>query len=93
LKHVVHHGLKRELVMPATGADTVVYLAATAELPPEAAGGYFRDRQPVRACEAAYDQGAGTALWGLSAALTHFQPAVRPERPRADQGGEPPAPR
>jgi NAD(P)-dependent dehydrogenase (short-subunit alcohol dehydrogenase family) len=75
LKHVVSHGLKRNLVMPAKGADTAVFLASAAVLPPNANGGLFRHRRPIPACAAASDPAAAASLWSLSVALTGIDPA------------------
>ena len=76
LKHLIYHGLKGELVRPAQGADTIVYLASVGALPPDAAGGYFLRRQQIRACPAAYDAVARDGLWRLSVALTGIDPAA-----------------
>jgi NAD(P)-dependent dehydrogenase (short-subunit alcohol dehydrogenase family) len=70
LKHLIAHGRKGELLTPAQGADTLIYLASTEELPPNASGMCFHRRQPVVACAAAYDTGALSSLWRESVALT-----------------------
>jgi NAD(P)-dependent dehydrogenase (short-subunit alcohol dehydrogenase family) len=84
LKHLVYHGMRGELLSPAAGADTVVFLAATATLPPLASGGYFRERQLVRASPAAYDTNAAAGLWQMSAELCRVDPAPGREWPPID---------
>jgi NAD(P)-dependent dehydrogenase (short-subunit alcohol dehydrogenase family) len=78
LKHIVSHGLRRDLVMPSKGADTVVFLASTTTLPPDAGGRLFRHRQPIRVCAAACDPALAKSLWSLSLALTELDPAFGP---------------
>jgi len=73
LKHLLYHARRGELVRPAQGADTVIFLA-TSTLPEPATGGYFRQRQEIRACRAAYDVDAAAKLWEMSASLTGFDP-------------------
>jgi NAD(P)-dependent dehydrogenase (short-subunit alcohol dehydrogenase family) len=77
LKHLIYHGRRRELLRPSQGADTIVYLASTTRLPATAAGGYFRGRQQIRACAAAYDPDAAISLWKISATLAGFDPLGR----------------
>lgn len=76
LKHVVAHGRKLELRTPAGGADTLVFLATIPSLPPHETEGYFRDRKAIRACAAAYDAAASSALWKMSVKLTGIDPAA-----------------
>jgi retinol dehydrogenase 14 len=78
LKHLVSHGLRRELVTPVTGADTVVFLASTTRLPPNAEGGYFRNRLPARACAAAYDKATAASLWNMSVGLVGLDRSLGP---------------
>lgn len=74
LKHLFYHGRRGELVRPAQGADTLIYLAATPELPAEAAGACFHLRKQIRACPAAYDASAAAHLWQTSITLTGLDP-------------------
>lgn len=73
LKHLLYHARHGELQGPSRGADTLVFLATTA-LPEITAGSLYRQRQPVRACPAAYDAKAAGALWKMSAELTGADP-------------------
>ena len=76
LKHLIYHGRRRELISSAQGADTLIYLASAPTLPTNASGTYFRERQQIRACPAAYDAVAATQLWALSVALTGQDPTL-----------------
>jgi NAD(P)-dependent dehydrogenase (short-subunit alcohol dehydrogenase family) len=78
LKHMVSHGLRRDLVLPAKGADTAVFLASTTALPSAAGGRLFRNRQPIRACAAAYDPALAASLWSLSVDLIGLDPTLLP---------------
>jgi NAD(P)-dependent dehydrogenase (short-subunit alcohol dehydrogenase family) len=69
LKHLVSHAIKRELVLPRTGAATVVYLAASTQIA-GVTGKYFYRNHEVRSSEASYDVEQATGLWNLSADLT-----------------------
>lgn len=69
LKHLFYHGRRRELLSAPQGADTLVHLASTPSLPPDANGGYFRCRQKIVACPAACDATSASHLWNLSASL------------------------
>ena len=73
-KHLLYHGRRGELLRPAQGADSLIYLATTTTLPPQAADHCFRLRQPIRACPAAYDTVAAAHLWNASIALTGLDP-------------------
>jgi NAD(P)-dependent dehydrogenase (short-subunit alcohol dehydrogenase family) len=74
LKHLIYHGRKGELLNSARGADTLIYLASTAVIPGDSPEQYFRERQLIRACPAAYDPAAAANLWALSASLCGEDP-------------------
>lgn len=59
---------------PATGADTSVYLAESAEVA-EVTGGYFVKRKPAQASALARDERAAARLWTLSEELAGLDPA------------------
>jgi NAD(P)-dependent dehydrogenase (short-subunit alcohol dehydrogenase family) len=69
LKHIVAHALRRELVLPRKGAETVIYLAAAADVQ-GVTGKYFRCGREVDSSPAAYDRTAAQRLWDLSERLT-----------------------
>ena len=73
-KHLLYHGRKGELLRPSQGADSLIYLATATVLPAQAADSCFRQRQPIRACPAAYDTAAAASLWQTSIALTGLDP-------------------
>ena len=78
LKHVVYHGLKRQLLLPSQAADALMYFASIVALPPISEGEFFRRRQSIRACPAACDLASASSLWNLSAILTGLDPAPGP---------------
>ncbi len=76
IKHLFSHGRKLELQSARAGADTIVHLATALELPPNAAGQCFRDRQPTQVCPGSNDLAAATSLWEISVALTGIDPRL-----------------
>ena len=76
IKHLVAHGRKLELRSARAGADTIIHLATTHELPVDAAGKCFRDRQPTLVRPAANDPTAADTLWEISVRLTGVDPRV-----------------
>jgi NAD(P)-dependent dehydrogenase (short-subunit alcohol dehydrogenase family) len=63
--------LRRFLLSPEQGADTVVYLASSPAVA-GVSGSYFIKRRPVRSSEASYDQTTQSQLWEMSAELTRL---------------------
>lgn len=63
----------------ATGADTIVYLAAAEEIA-DLTGGYYVDRRPATPSRAARDDAAAARLWEVSEQLVTA--GGRPDRPR-----------
>ncbi|HOC41821.1 MAG TPA: SDR family NAD(P)-dependent oxidoreductase [Thermoanaerobaculales bacterium] len=62
--------LGRHLLLdPKRGADTLVWLAASAEVE-GASGGYYANRRPVTPAKAARDAAAARRLWEISERLT-----------------------
>jgi NAD(P)-dependent dehydrogenase (short-subunit alcohol dehydrogenase family) len=53
---------------PEEGADTVIYLAASAEME-GVTGKYFVNRHPYPSSPASYDETAGRRLWEISAQM------------------------
>jgi NAD(P)-dependent dehydrogenase (short-subunit alcohol dehydrogenase family) len=72
LKHLVYHGLRRELVSAVTAARSIAQLALASVVVPE--NGYFRGNTPAKACPAAYDPAAAASLWALSLGLIRSGP-------------------
>ena len=54
---------------PEQGADTVLYLAAAAEVG-SVSGGYFSERRPARSSALSHDERVARRLWELSERLT-----------------------
>ena len=69
LKHLVAHGLRRELVSAKRGADTIVYLASSAEMR-GVTGRYLFRRRETSPSVLATDRGVGEQLWKMSLELT-----------------------
>lgn len=69
LKHITAHILARNLVGPAEGAKTSVYLATSHEVK-GVNGKYFSDQKPVPSSDASYDKEAAKRLWNVSLELT-----------------------
>jgi len=69
LKHITAHVLARNLVGPAEGAKTSIYLATSPEVE-GVSGKYFSNQKPVRSSEVSYDIDAASRLWDVSLELT-----------------------
>jgi NAD(P)-dependent dehydrogenase (short-subunit alcohol dehydrogenase family) len=65
VKHLAYYALKRELLGPRKGSDTMVWLALSNDAAKES-GRYFRCRRPVESSAASHDIAAARALWRLS---------------------------
>jgi NAD(P)-dependent dehydrogenase (short-subunit alcohol dehydrogenase family) len=68
LKHRLYYFMKRQLLTPAQGAETIVYLASSDALE-GISGKYFKARKERRSSELSYDRAAQDRLWALSVAL------------------------
>jgi NAD(P)-dependent dehydrogenase (short-subunit alcohol dehydrogenase family) len=75
LKHLAAHGVRRELISPAKGADTIVCLADTFELA-AMSGRYFFQRRSVDPAPAALDRSLAAALWNLSLEWTELDKSI-----------------
>lgn len=69
LKHITAHILARNLVGPAEGAKTSVYLATSPEVK-GVSGKYFSGQKPVPSSDASYEKEAAKRLWNVSLELT-----------------------
>lgn len=69
LRHVASHALRRELVSPRKGAETLVYLAASEEVS-RVTGECFRNNRQVESSAASHDREGARRLWDLSVQLT-----------------------
>lgn len=68
LKHLTAHGLKRELISPARGAETSIYLATSPEVE-SVSGKYFSNRKEASSSAASHDEKAARRLWDVSLEL------------------------
>ena len=68
VKHLVYHSLKRKLLTPKQGAQTVVYLSSSPEVE-GIAGKYFYMRKEKQSSVESYDIEAAKRLWELSEKL------------------------
>lgn len=69
LKHRLYYLSKRQLLSPAQGAETVVYLASSPEVR-GVTGKYFFQKKEHRSSTASYDRENQRKLWELSLALS-----------------------
>ena len=76
IKHVVSHGRKLELQSASAGADTIIYLASSANLPAHTSGKCYRNRQPTTVSPTVNDSAARAVLWAVSVTLTGIDPRV-----------------
>jgi NAD(P)-dependent dehydrogenase (short-subunit alcohol dehydrogenase family) len=60
---------------PEEGAQTPIYLAASAEVQ-GTTGRYYIDKEPVKSSLASYDEDAAARLWQISEELAHLQPHI-----------------
>jgi retinol dehydrogenase 14 len=76
-KHLLYYALKRKLVMPWQGAETVVYLAGS-EAVRGVTGKYFYRKQEAESSPASHDAEAARKLWSLSLARGQLDESVGP---------------
>ncbi|MBU0580883.1 MAG: SDR family oxidoreductase [Candidatus Margulisbacteria bacterium] len=67
-KHYIYYIMKRELISPQKAAETMLYLASSAEVK-ENTGKYFFDKKEIKSSSASYDREAAMKLWQLSLSL------------------------
>lgn len=65
LKHVVYHLIKRKLISPKKGCQTIVYLAASPQVE-EVTGKYFYLNKEIKSSTESYDEVLAVKLWKLS---------------------------
>ena len=68
LRHVVSHGLRRELISPRRGADTIVYLATSPDVA-QTTGKYYYQRRPIESSPLSQDPQLARRLWSESVRL------------------------
>jgi NAD(P)-dependent dehydrogenase (short-subunit alcohol dehydrogenase family) len=67
LKHIVYHGLRRELTSASRAAEPIIRLATAPEFATRTAG-YFRDGQEIKSNPCSYEKSAAESLWAVSLA-------------------------
>jgi NAD(P)-dependent dehydrogenase (short-subunit alcohol dehydrogenase family) len=65
MKHRVYYLMKKELLTPAQGAETVIYLAASPEVD-KVTGKYFYKKKEKRSSELSYNNDLQKQLWDFS---------------------------
>jgi NAD(P)-dependent dehydrogenase (short-subunit alcohol dehydrogenase family) len=68
LKHRLYYLMKRQLLTPAQGAETIVYLASSDEVE-GITGTFFKDKKEKKPSDMSYDRTLQDKLWVLSAGL------------------------
>lgn len=77
LKHVVSHGLRRELISPRRGADTIVYLATSPDVA-QITGSYFYQRRAINSSPLSHDPELARDLWSESVRLCGLDASLGP---------------
>ena len=73
LKHITAHILARNLVGPAEGARTSLYVAMAPEIK-GVSGKYYTNQREVKSSAASYEEEAAKRLWDVSLELTGLAP-------------------
>jgi retinol dehydrogenase-14 len=68
-RHLVSHGVRRQLISARRGAETLIYLAASPAIA-QTTGKYFYCNREVPSSEASYDEREARRLWAESIELT-----------------------
>ncbi|MGB8959565.1 MAG: SDR family oxidoreductase [Candidatus Aminicenantales bacterium] len=69
LKHRLYYLMKRQLLTPAQGAETIVYLASSDDVV-GVTGKYFANKEERKASMISYDKAIQEELWALSVELS-----------------------
>lgn len=77
LKHLVSHGLRRELISTKQGADTIVYLATAPEVA-GVTGKYFFKRRAISSSPLSHDESLARELWSASIRLGGLDTSLGP---------------
>ena len=72
-KHVLSQTLRRDIVLPATAAVALLWLASAPQLA-STTGRYFRRNAEARSSPASHDAKASNRLWSLSVELSGVNP-------------------
>ena len=69
LKHVAYHLIKRELITPKQGCQTIIYLASSPEVE-GVTGKYFYLNKEIKSSSESYNEETAKKLWKLSEDLS-----------------------
>jgi NAD(P)-dependent dehydrogenase (short-subunit alcohol dehydrogenase family) len=75
-RHLAYYVLKRQLITPRRGAETVVFLATDPSVR-GVTGKYFYEKREVQSSASSYDSQAALRLWSLSLKLAHLDDSQR----------------
>ncbi len=75
LKHVLSHGLRRELISAARGAETITWLATSREVS-GSSGGYYFQKNPVPSSKLSLDPVLARQLWDESVQLSGIDSSI-----------------
>jgi len=77
LRHIGYHTLKRDLILPRKGAETIVYLATSPEVDGISGKYFFRNRM-AESSRISHDEDAAKRLWELSLHMTGLDERIGP---------------
>lgn len=69
MRHIGYYALKRELILPRKGAETIVFLASSPVVEGISGKYFFRNRE-VPSSRISYDEDAAKKLWDVSMNMT-----------------------
>lgn len=79
MRHIGYHALKRNLISPSKGAETIVYLATSSKVDGISGKYFFRNRE-AESSRISHDEDAAKKLWEWSLKLTGLNEQIRPLR-------------
>jgi NAD(P)-dependent dehydrogenase (short-subunit alcohol dehydrogenase family) len=72
MRHLLYYALKRELLSPRRGAETIVHLATDPSIA-GVSGKYFFEKHERESSAISHDRSAADELWSLSSKLTRLK--------------------
>jgi len=78
MKHIGYYAMKRQLISPNRGAETIVYLAASLDL---GSGKYYFRKREAKSSQDSYNEEAARKLWELSVTMTDLNERICPSWP------------
>jgi NAD(P)-dependent dehydrogenase (short-subunit alcohol dehydrogenase family) len=74
-RHIIYYLIKRQLLSPSEGADTILYLAEASEQE-DVTGKYFYKRKEIKSSTESYSKEAALNLWDLSCRLCGIEDQI-----------------